>query len=65
MNQSVGGHIDLLVRENYNVIEFDLGCGLINDQIPNVGVYGDDEDYAYEEANDESNKMLMTNLLET
>ena len=27
MNQSVGGHIDLLVRDNYNVAEFDSGCG--------------------------------------
>ena len=27
VNQSVGGHIDLLVRDNYNVAEFDYGCG--------------------------------------
>ena len=26
-NQSVGGHIDLLVCDNYNVVEFDYGCG--------------------------------------
>ena len=25
--QSVGGHIDLLVRDNYNDAEFDYGCG--------------------------------------
>ena len=23
VNQSVGGHVDLLVRDNYNVAEFD------------------------------------------
>ena len=27
VNQSVGGHIDLLVHDNYNVVEFDYGCG--------------------------------------
>ena len=53
MNQSVGGHINLLVRENYNVAEFDYGCGLSSSPIPDTGVYGDDEDYTYEEANDE------------
>ena len=53
VNQFVGGHIDLLVRENYNVAEFDYGCGPSSGPVPNTGVYGDDEDYAYEEANDE------------
>ena len=55
MNQSVGGHIDLLVRDNYNVAEFDYGCGPNSSLVPDTRVYGDDEDYAYEEANDESN----------
>ena len=55
MNQFVGGHIDLLVRNNYNVIEFDYGCGPSSGPVPDTRVYGDDEDYAYEEANDESN----------
>ena len=56
VNQSVGDHIDLLVRENYNVAEFDYGCGPSSGQVLDIGVYGDDEDYAYEEANDESDK---------
>ena len=29
MNQSVGGHIDLLVRDNYNVAKFDYVVGLV------------------------------------
>ena len=29
VNQSVGDHIDLLVRDNYNVVEFDYGVGLV------------------------------------
>ena len=56
VNQSMGGHIDLLVRDNYNVAEFDYGCGPSSGQVPDTGVYGDDEDCAYEEANDESDK---------
>ena len=55
VNQFVGGHIDLLVRDNYYVVEFDYGCGPRSDPVPDTGVYGDDEDCAYEEANDESN----------
>ena len=59
MNQSVGGHIDLLVRDNYNVAEFDSGYGPSSGPAPDTGVYGDDEDCAYEEADedvdDESN----------
>ena len=54
MNQSVGGHTDLLVRENDNVAEFDYGCepnsGLVQDT-DRCGVYGDDEDCEYEKAN--------------
>ena len=53
VNQYVGGHIDLLVRENYNVAEFDYGCGPSNGPVPDTRVCGDDEDCAYEEANDE------------
>ena len=44
VNQSMGGHIDLLVRNNYNVTEFDSGCGPSSGPIPDTGVYGDDED---------------------
>ena len=58
MNQSVGGHIDFLVRDNYNVIEFDYGCGPSSGPIPGTGVYGNDEDCAYEEANDESTEYV-------
>ena len=56
VNQSVGGHIDLLVRDNYNVAEFDYGCGLSSGRIPDTRAYGDDEDCSYEEANDESDE---------
>ena len=56
VNQSLGGHIDLLFRDNYNVAEFDNGCGSSNCPVPNTGVYGDGEDYAYEETNDESDE---------
>ena len=27
LNQSVGGHVDLFVRDNYNVAQSDYGCG--------------------------------------
>ena len=56
VNQSVGDHIDLLVRDNYNVAEFDYGCGSNSGPVPDTGIYGDDEDCAYEEANDESDE---------
>ena len=56
MNQSVGDHIDLLVRNNYNVADFDYGCGHSSSLVPDTRVYGDDEDYAYKEANDESDE---------
>ena len=56
VNQSMGGHIDLLVRENYNVTEFDYNCEPSSGPIPDTGVYGDDEKCAYEEANDEYNE---------
>ena len=49
----MGGHIDLLVRENYNVAEFDHGYGSSSDPVLNTRLYGNDEDCAYEEANDE------------
>ena len=57
MNQYVDGYIDLLVRENDNVAEFDYGCGLSSGPTSDTdrcGVYGDEEDCEYEEANDES-----------
>ena len=53
MNQSVGGHVDLLVRDNYNVQEFDYGCGPSRGPVPDTRVFGVDEDRAYEEGNDE------------
>ena len=53
VNQFVGGHIDLLVRDNYNVVEFDYGCGPSSGSVPDTRVYGDDEDCAYEKTNDE------------
>ena len=56
VNQSGVGHIDLSVRDNYNVVEVDYGYGPSSGPVPDTGVYGDDEDCAYEEANDESNE---------
>ena len=59
MNHSVGGYTDLLVCENDNIAEFDYGCGLSNGPVLDThrcGVYGDDEDCEYEEANDESDE---------
>ena len=56
VNQSLGGHIDLVVRDNYNVVEFEYGCGPSSGLVLDIGVYGDDEDCAYEEANDESDE---------
>ena len=56
VNQSVGGHIDLLVRDNYNVVEFDYGCRPSSCLVPDTRVYGDDEDCTYEETNDESDE---------
>ena len=44
VNHSMGGHIDLLVRDNYNVAKFDYGCGPSSSPVPGTGVYGDDED---------------------
>ena len=52
-NQSVGGHVDLLVRDNYNVQELDYGCGPSRGPIPKTGVFRVDEDRTYEEGNDE------------
>ena len=56
MNQSVGGHVDLFVRENYNVAQSDYGCGPSIDAVPDTGPNGDDEDSADEEGNDEYDK---------
>ena len=53
VNQSVGGHIYLLVRDNYNAAEFDYDCGPSSGPVSDTKVYGEDEDCAYEEANDE------------
>ena len=56
VNQSMGGHIDLLVCDNYNAAEFDYSYGPNSGPVPDTGVYGEDEECAYEEGNDESNK---------
>ena len=53
VNQSVGGHVDLLVHDNYNVPECDCGCGLSSSPVSDTGVFGVDEDCAYEEGIDE------------
>ena len=53
LNQSVGGHEDLFVRDHYNVAQFDYGCGPSSGPVPDTGLNGDDEDSADEERNDE------------
>ena len=53
LNQSVGGHVDLFVRDNYNVAQSDYGCGPSSGPVPDIGPNGDDEDNADEERNDE------------
>ena len=53
LNQSVGGHEDLFVRDHYNVAQFDHGCGPSSGPVPDTGLNGDDEDNADEERNDE------------
>ena len=57
-NQYVGAYIDLLVGGNDNVAELDYSFGPSSAPAPDTNrceVYGDDEDYEDEEANDESN----------
>ena len=53
LNQSVGDNVDLLVRDNYNVAQFDYGCEPSSGPVLDTGVFGDDEDCADEEGNDE------------
>ena len=53
LNQSVGGHIDLFVRDNYNVAQSDYCCGPSSGPVPDTRPNGDDEDNADEEGNDE------------
>ena len=51
LNQSVGGHVDLFVRDNYNVAQSDYGCGPSSSPVPDTGPNGDDKDSANEEGN--------------
>ena len=53
LNQSVGGHVYLLVRDNYNVAQSNYDCGPSSGPIPDTGPNGDDEDCVDEERNDE------------
>ena len=53
LNQSVGGHVDLLVRDNYNVAQSDYGCGPSRGLVPDTGPNEDYENCADEEGNDE------------
>ena len=53
LNQFVGGHVDLFVRDNYNVAQSDYGCGPSSGPVPDTGQNGDDEDSTDEEGNDE------------
>ena len=52
-NQSMGGHADIFVCDNYNVAQFDYSCGPSSGPVPDTGSNGDDEDNADEERNDE------------
>ena len=59
VNQFMGGYTDLLVYENDNVTEFNYACGPSSSPAPDTdkyGVYGDNEDREYEEANNESDE---------
>ena len=59
VNQYVGGYTDLFVPENYNVAEFDYGCGPSSGPSPDIdrcGIYANDEDCEYDEANVESDE---------
>ena len=49
----MGGHVDLFVLENYNVAQFNYGCGPSTGAVPDTRPNGDDEDSADEEGNDE------------
>ena len=53
LNQSVGGHVNLLVRDSYNVAQSNYDCGPSSSPVPNTGPNGDDEDCVDEEGNDE------------
>ena len=53
LNRSMGGHVDLFVRDNYNVAQSDYGCGPSSGPVLDIGPNGDDEDSADEEGNDE------------
>ena len=75
VNQSMGGYTDLFVPENYNVAKFDYGCGLSSGLTPDTdrcGVYENDEDCEYDEANvdfekdvdDESNGDLNVQVVQ-
>ena len=59
VNQFVSGYTDLLVPKNYNVAEFDYGCGPSSGPTSNTdrcGVYANDEDYQYGKADVESDE---------
>ena len=49
----MGGHVDLFVRDNYNVAQSDYGYGPSTGAVPDTRPNGDDEDSADEEGNDE------------
>ena len=52
----MGGHVDLFIRDNYNVAQSDYGYGPSSSPVPNTGPNGDDEDNADEEGDDEYDK---------
>ena len=61
VNQSMGGYTDLFVPKNYNVIEFDYGCGPSSDLASNTDrcrVYANDEDWEYDEASVEFDEVV-------
>ena len=53
LNQSVGGHEDLFVRDHYNVAQSVYGCGPSTGAEPDIGPDGDDDDIVDEEGNDQ------------
>ena len=53
LNQSVGAHEDLFVRDHYNVSQSVYGCGPSTGAEPDTGPDGDDDDSVGEEGNDQ------------
>ena len=61
----MGGHIDLLVRDNYNVVEFDYGYGPSSGLVPILKYMEMMKTALMKKLMMNLMKMLMMNLMET